>query len=626
MRDKKTAFFHDERRGIGSAFGCLFRGLDVVRRVILNLIFFAIVITLLIMVFRSDSPDVPDTTALVLSPAGNIVDQLSGDPVAKMREELMGTGAPQTLLKNMLDAIEAASDDERVKVLFLDLDGLGGIGLSKLQDLKKSITEFKQKGKTVIATADEYDQNRYYLASLADEIFMHEMGLVILEGYGRYRMYYKEGLDKLEIDTNVFKVGKFKSAVEPFLRDNMSDAAKEANMEWLGDLWQDYLEDVAQARNLTVNALKDYIEDFQKNLKEEQGETAAVALKAGLIDHATTRDEIRKRMIELVGEDEDTHSFNQIGFKDYLKAQGIDETGADATGDMVGVIVAVGNILNGSQPPGKIGGDSTAALIRKARENENIKAIVLRVDSGGGSAFASEVIRREFELCRQAGKPVITSMGTVAASGGYWITMASDEVWASPSTITGSIGIFGMFPTYQKPLAKHLGIHVDGVGTTPLAGALRPDRELKPEVGEMIQLIINKGYKDFITKVAAARNMTVDEVDKIAQGRVWSGQDAHKLGLVDKLGDLDSAIASAAKLAELSDDYQVKYIKKDIGFQQKIIRELLSKAVSLAGPEISFTGPASPYISVARLLAKQAEKYAELNDPNGVYAYFPYEE
>ncbi|MBN2430976.1 MAG: signal peptide peptidase SppA [Acidobacteria bacterium] len=617
---------YDEERRKSGGLGCLFRGIDVTRRVILNVIFWALVIAVIVLLLRDTTPDVPDSAALVISPQGDVVEQLAGDPVERLQEQLTGGGGPETLLKDLEDSILAARDDERIKALLLDLDSMGSIGLSKLQDLRVALREFKKSGKPVIAAADTYDQNRYYLAAMADEIYLHEMGMLLLEGFSRYRMYYKEGLGKLMVDVHVFKVGTFKSAVEPYLRQDMSEEAKTANKEWLGDLWRRYLEDVAESRKVSVAALQEYIEGYPDNLSRAEGDAAKMALSAGLVDHVVSRDAIRRRMIELVGKDEKTHSFQQIGHDSYLQALDKDRFGAEAEGDLVGVVVAVGNILGGSQPPGKIGGDSTAALIRQARENENVKAVVLRVDSGGGSAFASEVIRRELELTRQAGKPVVASMGTVAASGGYWITMASDEVWAAPTTITGSIGIFGMFPTYDRGLKEYLGISVDGIGTTPYAGAMRPDRPLDDRVGQLIQQTINKGYRDFITKVGQARNMTSEEVDRIAQGRVWSGEDAHELGLVDNMGSLQDAIAAAAKLAKLGDEYKVKYMEREVSFREKILRDIFSGMVQVLGKHPSLQSALPPPLSTMRLLAEQAAKIAELNDPQHMYAYFPYEE
>jgi len=605
-----------------SRLSAIGRGIDITRRVVLNTLFVAIVIGLIVVAFSGGGPDVPKSTALVLSPAGQIVEQLANDPIEQVKKQMMGNDEPEALLMDLVDAISIAKDDTRVQVLVLDLDRLGGTGMTKLQDLGAAIDDFKGSGKKVIATADGYSQAGYYLAAHADEVHLHPMGIVLLQGFGRYRTYYKDCIDRLEVDWNIFKVGTYKSAVEPYLRDDMSPAAREANIEWLGDLWRAYLADVSAARGISEEALVDYAENPARHIEGAGGDTAKAALDAGLIDTIATRDEVRDRIIELVGEDEDSHSYYQVSVGDYLEADGGDRTGEKAKGDLVGVVVARGTILDGAHSPGTIGGDSTSALIRQARQNDKVKAIVLRVDSGGGSAFASEIIRRECELAQKDGKPVVISMGSVAASGGYWISMASDEIWAHPTTITGSIGIFGMFPTFQKPMAKHLGMRVDGVGTTSLTGAFRPDRALEPEVGELIQSIIENGYERFITMAAEARDTTPEEIDKIAQGRVWSGEDAHGLGLVDKLGGLEDAIASAAAMAELGEDFKVKYIAKELEFKDKLMADLMAGAAAVIGADEDAAGTAAtPHREVLQLIARQVEILDSFNDPHGMYAY-----
>lgn len=618
---------NDEKKGFFKRIRPIWRGLDIIRKIILNVVFFVILIYVLNWLLGDTRPVVPESTALVIAPQGNLVDELSPTGPGDIPKQMMGTFQGEVLLKDLVDAIILAKDDNRVKVLLLDLDGLGGSGLTKLQDLKDAVADFKKSGKKVIAAADNYNRNAYYLAANADEIYLHHMGIVILEGYSHYVRYFKEGLDRLEVDMHIFRVGKYKSFVEPFMRTNMSDEAREANTRFLEVLWDNYMKDVAAARGIKEEQLRQYSDQFVNRLRDENGDTAKMALKAGLVDFIESRDKVRDRMIELVGENKATHSFYSIGYKNYLAAAAGDRWGDSVSGDAVGVVVAKGTILNGTQPPGTIGGDSTAALLRQARNDEHIKAIVLKVDSGGGSAFASEVIRREMELARKEGKPVVVSMGSVAASGGYWISMASDEVWAYPTTITGSIGILAMFPTYQKPLAKYLGIYVDGVGTNKLAGAGRPDRELDPEFAQAIQLVINNGYDDFITHVAAARKMTKEQVHEVAQGRVWSGFDAMEKGLVDHLGTFDEALKSAAKLAKLGENFKVKYIRKGLTFKERLMARFLSKAA--VREEAPVTGllagqTMNPITGILRLLVKQVETLSRFNDPNGVYAYCMY--
>ncbi|MCU0285240.1 MAG: signal peptide peptidase SppA, partial [Acidobacteria bacterium] len=509
MNDKKINFF--ER------LSPLWYGINLFRLVVLNIVFFILLFFILGLLMKP-RPHIPGSTALVIKPYGVIVEQRSIGGLGSAGK-LMGIDAePETLLKDLIDAIDFGSTDKRVKVLLLDLDNLSGAGLTKLQDIKDALVRFKKKGKKVISTANGYNHRSYYLAAYADEIYMHRMGRFFLEGFSHYGMFFKDGLDKLGVDVNVFRVGKYKSAVEPFIRNNMSDESREAAGKYLDVIWNIYLQDVAAGRGMEVNTLKNFIDQFPSRVKELGGDMAQMALKAGLIDYAASRDQVRDRLIKMVGEDRNTHNFYQVNYKDYLEAldRGDSRWGELARKNTVGVIIAKGNILNGHQQPGNIGGDSTADLIREARKNKNVKAIVLRVDSGGGSSFASEVIRRELELAHRDGKPVIVSMSSIAASGGYWISLPADEIWAYPATLTGSIGIFGILPTFQETLAKYLGIHVDGLGVNKWAGAIRFDRALSPEVAEVIQSFIDRGYNDFITLAAEARKTTPGKIHEIA--------------------------------------------------------------------------------------------------------------
>jgi protease-4 len=586
----------------------------------INLVFLAIVVAIVLALLPEGPPDVPKRAALVVAPGGRLVEQLSGDPVERAVNRLLGRQPSETLLKDVLDGIEAATDDDRIEAMLLDLDRFGGAGLSKLQEVRRAILGFKEAGKTVIAAADYYGQGQYHVASTADEIFVRRDGGVVIQGFGAYRRYYKEGLDRFGIDVNVFRVGEYKSYTEPYERDDMSPEAREANLDWLGDLWQAYLDDVAAGRGVEVEELAGIIENLDRRALEARGDLARVALDAGLVDTIGFEDHVRDRMIELVGEDEDAHSFNQIGLASYLEALEEDRFGASARGEQVGVVVARGEFLPGSQPPGLIGGDSLAGLIREVRHHDDVKALVLRIDSPGGFAMASENIRRELELLRGAGKPVVVSMSSVAASAGYHIAAESDEIWASPNTLTGSIGIFGMFLTFQRPLAEYLGVHTDGVGTSPWADAVRPDREMSERVRNIIQANVEFGYRQFVEDVARGRDMTPDEVDLIARGRVWSGRDALDNGLVDKLGTLDEAIASAAAMAELGEDYEVRYIEDELDFTDRLVIELLTVAPRFFTPAVSST-VSSPRSEWLQLLARQADVLAELVKPGGIYEY-----
>ena len=611
-----------------SASARILHGVDVLRRVLMNLVTYGSVIVLL-AVWWMAQPKVPDGAALVVKPAGTVVEQLSPtDPFHQYVMTSAGGGPPakETLLKDVIDAIHGAKDDPRIRAILLDLDDLSAAGMTKLRDLRAALVDFRKSGKKVVAYGDSYRQAQYYLAAQADEVYLHPEGMVVLEGFGNWANFYKDGLDRLGVDVHVFRVGRYKSAVEPFLRNDMSPEAKEMALATYGDLWRDYLADVAAGRKLQPGDVSGWIDTLPERLQAAGGDMAKAALDGKLVDKLAARDEVRQRMIELVGEDKKTHTFRQVGVPQYLAATGGDRTGTRGRGNAVAVVVAKGDIADGDKPPGSIGGDSTARLLRKAREDDAVKAVVLRIDSGGGSAFASEIIRRECELVRKAGKPLVVSMGSVAASGGYWIATSSDEIWADADTITGSIGIFGMFPSFDKPLGKYLGIHSDGVGTTRFTNALRSDRRLDPAVAAMVQQVIDNGYHEFLTRVAAARKMTTDDVDKIASGRIWSGQAAKGIGLVDQLGGLDQAIASAATRAKLEKGYRVYYVERETTLREQFMA-LLSARVGELGEARGDVGEgaASPgalfVLEPLRRLQADAARLSRWNDPRGLYAH-----
>jgi protease-4 len=604
------------------------RGVDGLRRFLVNVLFFGLLAGLAGAAL-SGRVKVPDGAALVVRPQGMIVEQLAGgDPLQRLVAGAAGVGsmARETLLKDLLDAIRLAKDDRRIKALYLDLDAMSGAGMTKLRDLRAALADFRKSGKKVIAYGDHYLQPQYYLAAQADEVYLHPEGGVLLHGFGRWRTYYKDGLDRLGVEVHVFRVGEYKSAVEPWLRNDMSPEAKEMAVEAYGDVWRDYVTDVSAARKVKPEDVTAWIDAMPDRLRAAGGDAAKMALDARLVDKLAQRDEVRARMIALVGEGEEKKTFRQIGVEAYLQAKGGDRTGATGRGKAVGVVVAKGDILDGNQPAGTIGGDSTARLLRRAREDDSVKAVVLRVDSGGGSVFASEIIRRECELVRKAGKPLVVSMGSVAASGGYWIATASDEIWAAPETITGSIGIFAFFPTIDRPLAKYLGVHTDGVGTTRFTDAWRPDRPLDPAVADLVQQYIDKGYRDFLARVAQARRMTPEQVDHVARGRIWSGEDAKVLGLVDQLGGIDPAIESAAKRAKLEKGYRVWYVEKEKTLRERLMSMLAARALDVASAAgwVSDPSPSASALSVAgrlRELQHDAERLSRWNDPRGIYAH-----
>jgi len=520
--------------------------LDAGRRALLNLLLLALLIALLVGLLTRGPRALQERTTLVLDLKGRLVEQDSSSPREQALAQLKGQSGPaQTRLRDVLAALAAAAQDPKIASAVLELDGFAGGGQAQLREVAAALARFKAGGKPVYAYAKSYDQRSYFLAAQASEVWLHPMGMVLIEGFGGYRNYYKDALDRLGVSANVIRVGTYKSFGEPFFANGPSPASQEAEGYLYGDLWSRYTGALEAARKLPAGAIAKGIEELPQRLAAVQGDTARLALDAKLVDALKTRDEVRALLIERGARDEKSKSFRQVSlaaYQAYLKPR--------TEGPALGVVVAEGEIVDGEAGPGKVGGDSTAALIRQAREDEQVKALVLRVNSPGGSAFASEIVRRELELTRRAGKPVVVSMGDVAASGGYWISMAADRVIADPSTVTGSIGVFGMLPTADKLLDK-FGVHTGGTTTTWLAGGYDPRRPLDPRMRAAVQSGIQHVYDEFTAKAAAARKKPLAELDGVAQGRVWTGAQALQRGLVDELGSYGDALRLAARLAGL---------------------------------------------------------------------------
>ncbi|MFT5500813.1 MAG: protease-4 [Woeseiaceae bacterium] len=599
-------------------FNALWTAVDGLRKV-LHLLILLIIFSVVIGTMSSTAPSVPGKAALVISPQGNLVEQLEGDPYDRALAELLGDENPQTLVQDIVDALGYAKNDARITAVVLDLSAMPSGGLSKLQRVGDAIDDFRTSGKTVIASADYYGQGSYYLASRADEIYMHPDGFVLLRGFGIFQTYYKQAIDTLKIDWNVFRVGTHKAAVEPYLDNSMSDEARDSYTGLLDQLWTQYKQDIVQAREIEENTIEDLLGDLVDNTREVDGDLASLFLDLKFVDVLATRDELQDRISELTGQDEDDEEgYPAAGMEEYLVQMRMIK-GTDTAKENVAIVVAAGEIRNGSQPPGSIGGDSTASLLRKARKDETVKAVVLRVDSPGGSAFASEIIRNEIVAIKAAGKPVVVSMSSLAASGGYWISMAADQIYATPYTITGSIGIYGMFPTYQRAMDT-LGIHTDGVATTAWAGQFRPDREMSEDARSIFQLMMNKGYDDFISKVSVHRDIDKSAVDSIAQGQVWTGTDAIANGLIDEIGNIDDAIAAAAELAEL-DDYGSKVIEKEMTSGEQLVIDLMGGAKAFGMDFDGFGRRDSSLERIANIVERKLSPLLRFNDPKGVYAH-----
>jgi protease-4 len=557
------------RRGIGA----FWRGLDATRRFVLNLIFLLIVIALLWAIFGGGMKPLQPKTALVLDLKGELVEESAGSVRDTLVAGLSGNATKKVQLRDVLTALDAAAKDGNINSVVLLLDDMDGGGLAMLHEIGAALDRVKAAGKTVVAWGGTYDQKRYLVAAHATEVYLHPMGMVMIEGFGHHRNYYRDALDKVGVTVNLMKVGTYKSFAEPYIGNGPSPAAQEADSFLYTALWNGYTADVEGARKLPAGSIARGVDELPQRMTAANGNAAKVALDWKLIDGVKTRDEVRAEMVKRGAWDEDSKSFRQISLADYVQ-----RNPPKRLGDAVAVIVAAGDITDGTGGPGVVGGLSTAAQIRAAREDKQIKAIVLRINSPGGSAYGAELIRRELELTRAAGKPVVSSMGDVAASGGYWISMASDEVIADPSTVTGSIGVFAILPTADK-VGDKLGIHTAGVTTTWLADAYNPLRPLDPRFGQLIQSSINHIYDEFTGKAAIARKTTQAKIDAVGQGRVWTGAQAKERGLVDRLGSYGDALRSAAKRAGLGNDYRIAYNAHTDSFAERMLERFgLSEA------------------------------------------------
>lgn len=564
------------RRG----FSFLWRFLDASRRIVVNLLFLALILFILVQIFGGEAKKLDDKTVLVLDLRGNMVEQENASVRQLLLLEVDHEKKNYTQLRDVINVLDAAAQDPKISSMVLLLDDMQDTGLPMMREIAAGLDQFKAKNKKIIAWGSSFNQKQYFLASHADQVYLHPMGMVTLEGFGGYKNYYHDALEKLGITVNVMRVGTFKSFAEPYIANGPSEAATEAENYLYNGLWATYVSNVEAARKLEPGSIMKMINDLPNLVKKENGDLAKLAVDAKLVDGLKTRDELRDYVLQNGGvKDEQINSFRQIDYEGYLARH---TPLLNLNGDSVGVIVAEGDISDGISPPGMIGGLSTANLIRKAREDDQIKALVLRVNSPGGSAFGAELIRRELELTRQAGKPVVVSMGNVAASGGYWISMSSDEVFADATTVTGSIGVFAILPTADKAMDK-IGVHSGGTTTTWLRGGYDPTRPIDPRFAELVQQSVNHIYSDFIARAAVARKTTPEKLDEVAQGRVWTGQQAKDRGLIDTLGNFSDAIKSAAARAKLGKKYNVEYVEPEVsGFDRllKIVDVSVGQIVS----------------------------------------------
>ncbi|EHU9520695.1 signal peptide peptidase SppA [Vibrio vulnificus] len=602
---------------IGLVFKGIWKAITFVRLALTNLIFLlSIALVYFIYFYGHDTqPQVEQPSALVLNLSGPIVEQsLYINPMDSFAGSLFGEDIPkENVLFDVVDTIRYAKDDEKITGLVLSLRDMPETNLTKLRYIAKALNEFKASGKPVYAVGAFYNQSQYYLASYADKIYLAPDGGVMLKGYSAFNLYYKTLLEKLDVTTHVFRVGTYKSAIEPFVRDDMSPAAKESATRWLTQLWGAFVDDVANNRKIDPKTLNPSMEEFLSQLKSVNGDLAALSIKLGLVDELATRQQLRAQLAEKFGASGDD-SYKAISYYDYRATM---RDNFDVNADDIAIVVASGTIMDGQQPRGTVGGDTVAGLLRQARNDDKVKAVVLRVDSPGGSAFASEVIRNEVQALKDAGKPIVVSMSSLAASGGYWISMSADKIIAQPTTLTGSIGIFSVITTFEKGFNK-LGIYTDGVGTSPFSGE-GISTGLSKGASQAFQMGIEHGYQRFISLVGNNRDLSLDSVDKVAQGRVWTGYDALQHGLVDQIGDFDDAVAEAAKMAQL-ENYNLYWVEEPLSPTEQFIQEFMKQVKISMGVDIQSILPPS-----LQPVAQQMEQHASLlqnfNDPKGYYAF-----
>lgn len=605
-------------RFIAGFFKWTWRVLNFVREMVLNLFFIFLVLVgvgIWMQIGNGSNSEQTARGALLLDISGVIVDKPSTNHrLGALGRQLFGASSDrlqENSLFDIVNAIRQAKDDRNITGIVLDLKNFTGADQPSMRYIGKALREFRDSGKPVFAVGENYSQGQYYLASFANKIWLSPQGQVDLHGFATNGLYYKTLLDKLKVSTHVFRVGTYKSAVEPFIRDDMSPAAREADSRWIGELWQNYLHTVSANRQISPQQLFPGAQAIIDGLTSVGGDTAKYALDHKLVDALASSADVEKALTKQFGWSKTENNYRAISYYDYSL-----KTPAD-TGGTIAVIFANGAIMDGEETPGNVGGDTTASQIRDARLDPKVKAIVLRVNSPGGSVNASEVIRAELAAARAAGKPVVVSMGGMAASGGYWISTPANYIVASPSTLTGSIGIFGVINTVENSLSS-IGVHSDGVSTSPLAD-ISMTKALSPEVQQMMQLSIEYGYKRFITLVADARKRTPEQIDKIAQGHVWTGEDAKANGLVDSLGDFDDAVAKAAELAKLK-QWHLDYYQDEPTVLDMVMDSMTGSVRAMQPETIQAMLPA-PLVSAANTVKAEGDKLAAFNDPQNRYAF-----
>jgi protease-4 len=595
-----------EARGglLARTVGALLRLLDAIRLFVVNVIFVGVLAIVFASVIAAlASPSVEDGVGLALELRGRIVE--APTPVTTLQAALGAPMLAETVLDDVLDAIRQAQDDARIGAIVLVLRDLAEVDLAKATTIGDALDAFRAGGRPVFVFGEFLGQHQYLLASHADRVYLHPMGEVMLAGYATHGLYLREALERLGVSVNVFRVGEFKSAVEPYLRDDMSEAARAASQHVLDAQWRILRDRLAGNRRLSAAAIDDYVTGIATHARATGGDLARAALEHGLVDELLGMEAFMQRLGERVGRD-DAGRPRLLPMDDYLRAVRREPPPADAE---IAVVTARGAIVLDDPGGANIGARQLVGELRALREQERVKAIVLRIDSPGGSAYASELIREALQQAQQAGKRVVASMSGVAASGGYWIAASADEIWADPATITGSIGIFAVVPTFERSLSM-LGVHTDGVATSPLAGGIDPLRPLGEPLQQLLAASIEFGYRRFIDTVAAGRGLEPAAVEAVAGGRIWTGVDALEHGLVDGLGGLDDAIGAAARVAGL-EHYAVRERRRQPGMAERVLGSLVGATTA---------GTTAGVDQVLSQLRSAVADLVTFDDPRGIYA------
>ncbi|MBE2896157.1 signal peptide peptidase SppA [Pasteurellaceae bacterium HPA106] len=603
----------------------VWRALCFVRDLVLN-VFFVLFVLLCFGVtalFIRSSSDIPEPAgALVLNLDGFLADNRPTRDVLGLLQEFDERNMPRQISTfDVVNAITTAQRDDRIKGIVLDLNYFIGGDVPSLQFIGDALKDFKASGKPVYALGHNYSQKQYLLASYADKIFLNPVGEVELQGVATNTLFFKSLLDKLDVTPHIFRVGTYKAAVEPFMRDDMSVEAKANTALWLNQLWQNYERTIAQNRNIEQSAILPEPAQLIAQLKANDGDSAQYALNHHFVSALADDHTINNELAGVFGKDEDGH-YQHITLSDYV-ALLPSRFDIDAE-NKIAVVNVEGEIIDGYSTAQAVGGDSVVEQLERVGRDDSVKGLILRVNSPGGSAFASELIRQSLQALRAKGLPVVVSMGGMAASGGYWISANADKIIASPNTLTGSIGIFSAFFTVEKSLAK-LGIHSDGVATSPLSQVALTN-PLPKAVEEYLQLSIEHGYQQFLTLVAQGRHMSREQVDSVAQGQVWLGQTALDKKLVDQLGDFNTAVDETITLinakrtqAGLANAEHVKvqwFVEQDDSLLGKLLSDGQAKAKQIVLNAFGIT-PQSPL----GMAAQQLGTLSHFNDPNGQYLY-----